>query len=179
MLKQFFIAIGLIISFSVSGQNANDPAITSIKANYTMASIKAYQESAVLKVEDYYNYLNLLSSRTTAEDLKTEITGALFSLFEDNNVVVIDITALPPTTIPLADLVTKIANQNYSFTPYNYENSIVATDFWTTKYQLTIEYKETKTEQICFQRVFFKPMMKTFGSTKKEVWALFLGDVSL
>ena len=30
-----------------------------------------------------------------------------------------------------------------------------------------------------FQKVSFKPIIKSFGSTKKEVWTLFLGEVTL
>lgn len=178
MMKQFLIAIGWFISCAAMGQNANVPAATTIKANFTIASIKAYQESATLKVADYYQYLGLLSSSNTSDALKTEVKAALFALFEDKNVTVADITATTPTTIALEDLITKITNQNYSFTLSNYENSIVAADYWTTKYQVTIQQNETQTEQICFQRVLFKPTTKTFGTTKKEIWTLFLGEVT-
>jgi len=178
MLRSFFIISTLLTSFCLMGQNANLPAATAIKANFTIASIKAYQESATLKVEDYYYYLNLVSSTTTAEDLKAEVKTTLFSLFEDKNAKVLDVTATTPTTINLTDLLAKITNQDYSFTLSNFENSIVAADYWTTKYQLTIHQKEIQTEQICFQRVLFKPTTKTFGTTKKEIWTLFLGEIT-
>ena len=73
MLLRSCILLFLVGTFSVFGQNANAPASTAIKANFTMASVKAYQESATLKVEDYYHYLTLFSAESTSESLKNEI----------------------------------------------------------------------------------------------------------
>jgi hypothetical protein len=65
------------------------------------------------------------------------------------------------------------------FSVSNFENSIVANDFWTTQYQLTITQNEKPMQLQLFQKVSFKPILKAFGSTKKEVWTLFLGEVTL
>ena len=148
----------LLFTFSVFGQNVNKPASSAIKANFTMASVKAYQESATLKVEDYYQYLTLLSSESTSETLKTEIKTTIYSLFESENIKVIDFTSTENATI---------------------ENSIVATDYWTTQYQLTITQNKIPMKFQYYQKIGFKPVVKAFGTTKKEVWTLFLGEVTL
>jgi disulfide oxidoreductase YuzD len=169
----------LLITFSVFGQNVNTPASTAIKANFTMASVKAYQESATLKVEDYYQYLTLLSSESTSETLKAEIKNSIYSLFESENIRVIDFTSTENTTILLTELIDKIANKNFSFSVTNFENSIVATDYWTTQYQLTITQNKIPMEFQYYQKIGFKPIVKSFGTTKKEVWTLFLGEITL
>ena len=169
----------LLFTFSVFGQNVNTPASSAIKANFTMASVKAYQESATLKIEDYYQYLTLLSSETTSETLKDEIRTSIYSLFESENIKVIDFTSTENATISLNELIDKITNKNYLFSVSNFENSIVATDYWTTQYQLTITQNKIPMKFQYYQKIGFKPVVKAFGTTKKEVWTLFLGEVTL
>ena len=169
----------LLFTFSVFGQNVNTPASTAIKANFTMASVKAYQESATLKVEDYYQYLTLLSSESTSETLKAEIRTSIFRLFESEKVKVIDFTSTENTTILLNELIDKITNKNFSFLVANFENSIVGSDYWTTQYQLIVTQNKFPLEFQYYQKIGFKPVVKSFGTTKKEVWTLFLGEVTL
>jgi len=179
MFLRSCIFLFLVGTFSVFGQNANPSASTAIKANFTMASVKAYQESATLKVEDYYHYLTLFSAESTSESLKSEIKSSIYNLFENENSTVVDYTAEEKPTISIKELLTKIENKNYLFSVSNFENSIVANDFWTTQYQLTISQNEKTTQLLLFQKVSFKPIIKIFGSAKKEVWTLFLGEVTL
>lgn len=179
MFTRSFLLMFLLFTFSLFGQNANTSASTAIKANFTIASLKAYQESATLKVEDYYQYLTLLSSESTSETLKAEIKTSIYSLFESDKVMVIDFTSIENNAISLPDLIEKIMNKNYSFSVSNYENSIVGTDYWTTQYQLTLIQNDKSKELLYFQKIGFKPVIKTFGSTKKEVWTLFLGEITL
>ncbi|WP_324069394.1 MAG: hypothetical protein RSE15_02410 [Flavobacterium sp.] len=179
MFTRSFLLMFLLFTFSLFGQNANTSASSAIKANFTIASVKAYQESATLKVEDYYQYLTLLSSESTSETLKAEIKTSIYSLFESEKVMVIDFTSIENNAISLPDLIEKIMNKNYSFSVSNYENSIVGFDYWTTQYQLTISQNNKRTEVRYFQKVAFKPIIKSFGASKKEVWTLFLGEITL
>ena len=179
MFTRSCLFLFILSTFSLFGQNENSPSSSAIKANFTIASIKAYQESATLKIEDYYQYLTLLSSDLTSETLKAEIKTSIFRLFESENVMVIDFTSIENSPISLPDLIEKIANKNYIFSLSNYESSIVAIDYWTTQYQLTISQNNKRTEVRYFQKVAFKPVIKSFGASKKEVWTLFLGEITL
>lgn len=179
MFTRSCLFLFILSTFSLFGQNENSPSSSAIKANFTIASIKAYQESATLKIEDYYQYLTLLSSDLTSETLKAEIKTSIFRLFESENVMVIDFTSIENSPISLPDLIEKIANKNYSFSLSNYESSIVAIDYWTTQYQLTISQNNKRTEVRYFQKVAFKPVIKSFGASKKEVWTLSLGEITL
>ena len=179
MFTRSCLFLFILSTFSLFGQNENSHSSSAIKANFTIASIKAYQESATLKIEDYYQYLTLLSSDLTSETLKAEIKTSIFRLFESENVMVIDFTSIENSPISLSDLIEKIANKNYSFSLSNYESSIVAIDYWTTQYQLTISQNNKLTEVRYFQKVAFKPVIKSFGASKKEVWTLSLGEITL
>ena len=52
MLDRSYLYLLLLFSFSLFGQDVNFAAPKTIKANFTMASVKAYQESATLKIDD-------------------------------------------------------------------------------------------------------------------------------
>jgi len=179
MFTRSCLFLFILSTFSLFGQNENLHSSSAIKANFTIASIKAYQESATLKIEDYYQYLTLLSSDLTSETLKAEIKKSIYRLFESENVMVIDFTSIENSPISLPDLIEKIANKNYIFSFSNYESSIVAIDYWTTQYQLTISQNNKRTEVRYFQKVAFKPIIKSFGASKKEVWTLSLGEITL
>ncbi len=179
MFTRSCLFLFILSTFSLFGQNENPHSSSAIKANFTIASIKAYQESATLKIEDYYQYLTLLSSDQTSETLKAEIKTSIYRLFESENVMVINFTSIENSPISLPDLIEKITNKNYSFSLSNYESSIVAIDYWTTQYQLIISQNNKRTEVRYFQKVAFKPVIKSFGASKKEVWTLFLGEITL
>ena len=179
MFTRSCLFLFILSTFSLFGQNENPHSSSVIKVNFTIASIKAYQESATLKIEDYYQYLTLLSSDLTSETLKAEIKTSIYRLFESENVMVIDFTSIENSPISLPDLIEKIANKNYIFSLSNYESSIVAIDYWTTQYQLTISQNNKRTEVRYFQKVAFKPIIKSFGASKKEVWTLSLGEITL
>ena len=179
MFTRSCLFLFILSTFSLFGQNENPHSSSVIKVNFTIASIKAYQESATLKIEDYYQYLTLLSSDLTSETLKAEIKTSIYRLFESENVMVIDFTSIENSPISLPDLIEKIANKNYIFSLSNYESSIVAIDYWTTQYQLIISQNNKRTEVRYFQKVAFKPVIKSFGASKKEVWTLFLGEITL
>jgi hypothetical protein len=175
-IRTFHIIFILVTSFSF-GQSVNSPVSKSIKANFTTASVKAYQESATLKVEDFYNYLTLLSDENTSGPLRTEIKASIYSLFETESVHIIDFTTDEKPFIHLNKFIDKIQYKNYTFLVSDFESSIVSSDYWTTQYKLTVIRNNEKSKSHYFQNVKFKPVLKSFGSTKKEVWTLLLGEI--
>ena len=68
-IKTYHIVF-LLTSFFSFGQSVNSATTKSIKANFTTASVKAYQESATLKVEDFYNYLNTVRIDYITKELR-------------------------------------------------------------------------------------------------------------
>ncbi|RZK11817.1 MAG: hypothetical protein EOO46_05485 [Flavobacterium sp.] len=176
MLKKAFISIIFLVSFSFHGQNATNNSSINIKSNFSEVSIKAYQESAILKIEDYYNYLALFSNTSTSEDLKTETKTALFSLFKNKHIQIIDFTEQEKKTIQLIELIEKIKNKNYSFLISNITNTFISNNYWMTSYDLQIHENENNQILKCSQKVYFIPTIKQFGSTEKEVWTIKLGE---
>ena len=146
-------------------------------AKFSNQAIKAYQESAVYKIKDYYAFLELYANQKTSDSLKIEIKASIFDLFINKNVKVFDFVTLENKPIPLEKLLVKIENKNYKFEILDVESSILASDFWTTKYNLEVIEENQNCHVEVFSTVIFKPVIKQFGSRAKEVWTLFLSDM--
>ena len=89
MRTKLILFIFLFFTLTLFSQN-NTTVMSknTIKSNYSMKSIKAYQESAVFKIKDYYNYLEVYSSSKSSDSLKTQVKTAIHNLFENKNMEV-------------------------------------------------------------------------------------------
>ncbi|MFC4739890.1 hypothetical protein ACFO3U_07775 [Flavobacterium ponti] len=179
MKTKVFTYLLLAFALTTFGQssNTNTSSKVSIKTNFSFQAIKAYQESAVFKIEDYYDYLELYANASTSDTLQQQVKVAIYNLFVEAQPKVIDFTSSENKPIPLNKLLDKIKKKNYTFNLTKVENSIVAADFWTTKYNLEINEGNQRCSIEVFSKVIFKPIEKQFGSTTKEVWTLFLGGM--
>jgi hypothetical protein len=170
-----FLAFALT-SFSQSN-NTSASSKVAIKSNFSFQAIKGYQESAIFKVKDYYAYLELYANEKASDTLKSQLKKAIYNLFIQNNLKVVDFVSSENNPILLDKLLDKIENKNYKFKLTDIENSIVASDFWTTKYNLEVVETNQRCSIEVFSKVIFRSVEKKFGSTTKEVWTLFLGEM--
>jgi hypothetical protein len=179
MLHKVLPFLLMFFAYTGFGQEANTSISVkkTIKTSFSMQSVKAYQESAVFKIKDYYNYLEIYSNSKTSDSLKLQSKAAIHNLFENKNIEVIDVTTFEKYCIQIDKLLEKVADKNFKFKMTHIEHSIAGQDFWTTKYYLQV----IEGEEICnlevFSKVIFKPVQKVFGSKTKEVWTLFLGEM--
>lgn len=179
MKSKVLTCLVLIFTLTAFSQSNNSNASTkgTIKSNFSFQALKAYQESAVFKVKDYYGYLELYAHENTTEALQNQLKSTIQNLFDDSNPLVVDFTTAENNAIPLHQLLTKIKRKNYTFALSEIENSIVGADFWTTKYNLEINEGNQRCSIEVFSKVIFKPVEKQFGTVSKEVWTLFLGNM--
>lgn len=171
-----YIIVFLLCSFLGFGQDISHKSV-SIKSNFSTEAVKVYQESADLKLEDFYQYLSLFSDKNSSEELKVEIRKNIFRLTDDQNIKVKDFTSNSNETISIPELLEKIKNNNYIFEISNIKNFPADFNFWTVQYQLKITNGNAIVIKNCNQKVFFTPKQKSFGSTQKEVWTIFLGNI--
>lgn len=177
-MRQIIVLFVILSAISIQAQSSqSNTSSTAISANFSPISIKAYQESAELKVVDYYNYLELLSSTTTSEALKTEVRNALFSILKNQNIDVIDFTVEERKLVPLPELLEKINNKNYSFSVSESKNDNLLNASWDINYTLEIIQKNKKQSKKCVQKVYFSSSVKQFGTTKKDIWSIKLGEM--
>lgn len=172
------IFLCLLNSLASFGQSVNTSSSkVTIKNTFSFQAIKAYQESAVFKIKDYYNYLELFADDSASDSLRFQLKTTLHNLFVDGEQKVVDFTTSENELITLDKLLEKIQDKNYSFNLSAIENSIVAEDFWTTKYNLEVLQNNQSCTMEIFTKVLFRPMQKKFGTKTKEVWTLFLGEM--
>lgn len=172
----FLILLFALLSFGQSNTTSASSKVA-IKSNFSFQAIKVYQESAIFKIKDYYAYLELYANEETSDSLKVQLKTSIHKLFLQNNVKVVDVVSSENNQIALDKLLDKIENRNFKFKLNAIENSIVALDFWTTRYNLEVIETNQRCSIEVLSKVIFKPIDKKFGSKSKEVWTLFLGEM--
>ncbi len=179
-MKINYLLIGLLF-FTVFG-NAQDAGFSkkSMKANFSMEVLNAYQESSLAKVNDFYEYAQLLTNSTISNDLKEEIKTTIFSLFKENDVMIVNFLSSKKEKISLTQFITLLKNEN----PIRFqikkthEKVPFFNDYWINHYYLEIERNKQITIIEIKQKVYFSENIKSFGEHQKEVWSVFLGEMN-
>ncbi len=178
--KAILILAGLSFSLLLKSQsNLSTSTNQGMKAQFSQSSLQAYQESSLSKVEDFYQYLELLSDETVSQALKNELKETIYSQFQNTDVQVYNFTEEPASLITLNQLLTFVEkDKSIKFTIKN-ENSLkeIYSDYWINSY--TLEVSRESEIQIFFikQKVYFSPQLKKFGEREKEVWTMLLGEM--
>ncbi|MEZ4853355.1 hypothetical protein [Flavobacterium sp.] len=176
----FYITVLFFISFFGFSQSVATPKLLAIESNFSVESVKVYQNNANLKIEDFYNYLSLYSQENTSEELKIEVKKNIFRLVENETILLSNFTIATDETILLLNFLAAINNKNYTFEVDAIQNTpSTEFNFWITNYQLKITQNKKVKIVNCSQKVFFKPVQKTFGSKQKEVWTVFLSTINV
>lgn len=178
MLK-YIIAL-LFLSNSLLAQEAmSSTAVssTSIKANFSAQSLEAYKESSFSKITDFYEYLQTYSDPASTDDLKTQVKAAIASLFLNKDIQVLDVTSPSLQLISIDQLLEKINRHSFKFEVKNNQNNAVYNNYWLNSY--TLEVRNTTALQTfkINQKVYFFPLQKQFGTAKKTVWSVQLGEM--
>ena len=149
-----------------------------LKANFSAPVLAAYQENAKSKIEDFYQYLSLLSDVSVSKELKNEVSANIFSLFKNKELLMKGITSNSQNSMPLSLFVREIANSpSLKFELGEITSQQIGPDSWQTTYTVNILNGGKKTELNLAQRVYLTKDFKAFGGNSKEVWQTFLGEI--
>lgn len=178
-MKTTFLLIGLLF-YSIFGF-AQDAGFSkkSMKASFSVETLQAYQESSFSKVNDFYEYAQLLTNPTISNDLKKEIKVAVHSLFKENDVTMVNFLSTKKEKISLTEFLNLIENEkNIRFkTRKKNEKVQFFNDYWINHYYLEIEQNKQITIVEIKQKVYFSENLKSFGENQKEVWSVYLGEM--
>ena len=110
-MKINYLLIGLFF-ISIFGK-AQDAGFTkkSMKANFSIEVLNAYQESSFAKVNDFYEYAQLLTNPTISSDLKNEIKTTIFTLFKEKDVTVVNFLSSKKEKISLTQFLNLLENE--------------------------------------------------------------------
>ncbi|UPQ78803.1 hypothetical protein M0M57_14435 [Flavobacterium azooxidireducens] len=178
-MKINYLLIGLFF-ISIFGK-AQDAGFSkkSMKANFSMEVLNAYQESSFAKVNDFYEYTQLLTNPTISSDLKNEIKTTIFTLFKEKDVTVVNFLSSKKEKITLTQFLNLLENEKSIRFQTKKTNEKVQffNDYWINHYYLEIE----RNKQIMIieikQKVYFSENLKSFGENQKEVWSVYLGEM--
>jgi hypothetical protein len=172
---KYFIIISFFFSNLLSAQDANNSVKrNSIKANFSVKEIEAYEENSFSKVNDFYQFLEIYSDINSSEALKNQVRENLKSLVVEN-VLVTNLFTLEK--ISLEKLLEEINLKRLKFEVKNIQKKSTSTNFWTNSYTLEITDGTQMQQKKIVQRIYFYPHEKSFGTKKKEVWSIFLGEI--
>lgn len=172
---KYFTFILFLFYNCVFAQQANNAAIeNSIKANFSIKVLEAYEENSFSKVEDFYELLEMYSDKNASNTLKKQLEERIDALYKENTLVSDFFTS---DKISVNKLLDKIASKGLKFEVKNIQKVKTFGNYWTASYILTIQRDTETLQKNISQRIYFYPEEKTFGNKKKEVWSLFLGEI--
>jgi hypothetical protein len=178
-MKPIYLIISLLFSFWFgTAQNAGFSK-KSMKASFSVETLQAYQESSFSKVNDFYEYAQLLTNPSISNDLKKEIKTAVHSLFKENDASTINFLSSKKEKIALAELLNLLENEkNIRFKTKKRDEKVqFFNDYWINHYYLEIDRNKQITIIEIKQKVYFSEGFKSFGENQKEIWSVYLGEM--
>lgn len=174
MIKYFTFIVFLFCNCTFAQDVNNTIAANSIKSNFSVKVLEAYEENSFSKVEDFYELLEMYSDKSTSNTLKKQLEERIDALYKENTLVSDFFTS---DKIPVNKLLEKVAYKGLKFEVKNIQKIKTFGNYWTASYILTIQRDTETLQKNISQRIYFYPEAKTFGNKKKEVWSLFLGEM--
>lgn len=172
-MKTYISVIALFFCAVVSAQSANQ--------NNTALSSKAmdaFSHKAETKVEEFYNYLQLLSDKSVNNEMKLHTANEIKKLFTDTEVTLVDVYNSSVKGITIDKLLENAisAKQKNSFTIKGFTAKPIQQT--SEKQQWLLSYEVSVNDSKYFrinQDFFIIYENKKFGNTVKPVWNTYLG----
>ncbi len=173
MMKYFTILLFFFCNCILAQSSDNSINRTNIKANFSMKVLEAYEENSFSKVSDFYQFLEIYSDQNSSETLRNQVKENIYSLYKNNSQVT---DFFSSEKITLEKLLENSKAKGLKFEVKNIQKEITSNNFWTNSYSLKISDGKEIMQKKVTQKVYFYPEEKSFGSKKKEVWIILLGD---
>lgn len=179
MIRSFFIVCFIICCFFAKAQHTSrkEIAVKGLQATFSASVLTAYQENAKEKIEDLFQYLQLLSDTDVSEDLKKEVEKNIYILFKDREVLLPDFFNDAKNQIKLSSLIERLKKSSLKFTLLDVVDGPILLDSWQTNYKLQIFNKDEVQSLSLSQTIYLSNEVKIFGKYAKNVWQIRLGAV--
>ncbi len=162
-------------SISVDKEVSKKAVTSSISANFNSKVILAYANQGEQLITDFYGYLALYNQSETT-DLQKELDKSVQQMFLSETTLIEDFINGTNKKITLLQLLKHCKENKFVVSVNQIQNTSVNVNNFEMKYQLLVTNKSvTKTYNLT-QKVYLFPVEKTFGTTKKTVWELKLGE---
>ena len=172
----FISAASLTTSWSQSMEISTKEL--TIQNSFDKLTIQTYAVQGQLKVEELFEYLELISLNGNSPKLDKQLFQNIEQLFSEKTVLLHGVDN-KTTLYSAKQWVNDWKNSKITVERLELNSSQLKHDHWLNQYLLTYKVNgRQKTKKIEVQ-IFFYPELKSFGETKKEVWELKIGNISV
>lgn len=162
-------------SLSTSQKKQLDKTTGFIEKNFSKPVINAYQNRALDKLNEFYNYLILLQNATTSE-LQNELKQNIKQLLINENLSFQNIIDFQNKKYSIDEILGQVLEKKLLFEmPVVSQNTSLNHNDFEFSYTLSVTVNGQVKQLNLTQKVYLFPIEKTFGMTKKTVWELKLG----
>jgi len=175
-----FLTIGLAICcLCIKAQQISkkEAGARGLQSTFAAPVLAAYQENAKNKVEDLFQYFQLLSDTVASVELKKEVEKNIYLLFKGKDILLPDFLNNAKNEIKLSSFIEQLKKRQLKFKPLRFEDGPILFDSWETTYEIQMMDSKGARSLSLTQTVYLSNEVKTFGSTTKNVWELYLGRI--
>lgn len=180
MKNSFLIIVFLIFSFICKAQSSNsDNEQVSLSSKYNANVLAVYQENSKSKIEDLFNYFQMLTNASLSNDLKKEVVTNINQLYRNKNAMIIDFTSASFDKIPLQQFIQKLLTSEPITFAVSEEANFNSVTFqnWKTVYTITRTKSGISSKIKVNQIVFMYNVAKEFGDKTKIVTNVLLDEM--
>lgn len=179
-LVSFILCLMSITSLTISwsqsiGISTNE---LTIQNSFDKLTIQTYAAQGQSKVEELFEYLKLTALNENSSELDEQLLQNIHQLFTEKIVQLVSIDS-KTRFYSTQQWVNDWKNSKITVERLELVDSQLKNDHWLNQYQLIYKVNgKQKTARMEVQ-IFFYPELKSFGETKKEVWELKIGSISV
>lgn len=179
-LVSFILCLMSITSLTISwsqsiGISTNE---LTIQNSFDKLTIQTYAAQGQSKVEELFEYLKLTALNENSSELDEQLLQNIHQLFTEKIVQLVSIDS-KTRFYSTQQWVNDWKNSKIIVERLELAGSQLKNDHWLNQYQLIYKVNgKQKTARMEVQ-IFFYPELKSFGETKKEVWELKIGSISV
>jgi len=151
-------------------------AMQGMQAQFSPAAILAYQDQAAQKIIDFYSYLTLYKKAEATQEFQGAIDESIQDLFLSDDMQVTNILEATTTKDSLKTWLTNYKQQNTILIFDKFIKKEVTSTYFLFMYAISLQSPTGNKDIYITQKVYFFPVLKTFGSVTKDVWDLKLGE---
>lgn len=143
--------------------------------NFSKSAIKAYENRAIDKLNEFYSYLILLQDASSS-DLQNELKQNIKQLLVDENLSFQNIIDFQNKKYTIDEILMQVVDKKLKFTmPIINQNPYMNHNDFEFTLTLKVELNNVSKQLNLTQKVFLFAAIKKFGDTQKEVWELKVG----
>ena len=148
-----------------------------IQNSFDRLTLQSYAVQAQSKVEELLEYLSLAQNPANPTDLNEQLESNMTQLFIQGNKI--QLTGIESKTNYATSInwIDDWKESNVKIISLELIDSELKSSYWIYNYKLNYEINGKRRNKKMKVQVYFKPMTKNFGSEKRAVWDLKIGDV--